>query len=173
MLGRHEVDVVAAVVLQAEHHAGELVRGELVGPSGRLRGLPVLAEHAAEVAEAEEDRPAAAVAAQHVLLPEVGKRGGDHRVAPGVAHPSLVGEPVHATVAGARSTVPQLGECRVDLVLKPSLAPGPQVDGLGVCVGGRAVHLAILLGVPGPLRWAFAGAGTFFVILVDPETQRG
>ena len=77
-----------------------------------LRDVPVLAEHAAQIAQAEENRPRAVPAAQTILLAEVGEGAGDDSVAPGVADQSLVLEPVDVAVARAGTAVGQFGERR-------------------------------------------------------------
>ena len=61
----------------------------------------VLAEDAAQVAAAEEDRARAARAAQAVLLAEVREVRGDDGVAAHPAQPGLIVEPVHPAQARA------------------------------------------------------------------------
>jgi len=56
MLGRDEVDVVTTLALKVEHKLGDLLRWALRA-DGLLADVPVLAEDAAQVAQAEEDRP--------------------------------------------------------------------------------------------------------------------
>src|SRR6185369_7210526 len=72
VLGRDEVDVVAPALLEADHHRRDLT-GVALAAFELLRYVPVLAERAAEVAEAEEDGPGAAPAPQAVLLAEMRK----------------------------------------------------------------------------------------------------
>ena len=55
MLGRDEINVVAAGLLQIEHHLRQLGRGHL-GTFTELAGLEILAEHAAQIAPAKKDR---------------------------------------------------------------------------------------------------------------------
>jgi hypothetical protein len=53
--GRHQVDVLAASVLQREHHRRQLPRGHRLAV--HLQGdLEILAEHAAQVAAGGESR---------------------------------------------------------------------------------------------------------------------
>jgi hypothetical protein len=54
----------------------------------------VLAEDAAQIAAAEEDRARAAHAAQAVLLTEMSEVRRDNRVAPHPAQPRLIAEPI-------------------------------------------------------------------------------
>src|SRR5918992_1987482 len=78
MLGRDPVDVVTAVLLELEHHAGQALAGDLLALD-LPADVEVLAEDAAQVAAAEEDRARAAPAAQAVLLAEVREVGRHHR----------------------------------------------------------------------------------------------
>jgi hypothetical protein len=64
----------------------------------------VLAEHAAEVAAAEEDRAGAAPAAQAVLLPKGREVRRDDRQPPHAAESGLIAEPVDLAQARADAT---------------------------------------------------------------------
>src|SRR5215218_6758660 len=64
----------------------------------------VLAEHTAQVAAGEEDRPRAVPAPQAVLLPEMGKVGRDHGLAADGAQPIVVGQTVHLAQPRANRT---------------------------------------------------------------------
>src|SRR5215218_7137836 len=72
----------------------------------------VLAEHTAQVAAGEEDRPRAVPAPQAVLLPEMRKGGGDHGLAADGAQPLVVGQTVHLAQPRADPTalLPKQGE---------------------------------------------------------------
>ena len=86
MLGCHQVNVVAAAVLQLQHHRGQLPRGHRL--TVRLPGdAGVLAEHAPQVAAGEEDRARTVPAAQAVLLTEMRemRSGRDHGISPAIA----------------------------------------------------------------------------------------
>jgi hypothetical protein len=102
VFGRDEVDVVAAQPLQVQHEGGNDVGRR--GPGARPRPEPladieVLAEDAAQVAVAEEDRARAVPAAQARLFSEVREGAGDHRVAAGLAGGPPVPEPVDVAIA--------------------------------------------------------------------------
>ena len=106
--GGDEIDVVAALVLQGEHHVGDFARLHL--PSDALlRDVPVLAKHAAQVAPGEEDGARAAPAAQRVLLAVVGAVARHHRPLSGPAHRALAGrQAIHVAVAGAQVAIRQV-----------------------------------------------------------------
>ncbi|HEY3189476.1 MAG TPA: hypothetical protein VGJ70_18460, partial [Solirubrobacteraceae bacterium] len=100
VLGCHPVDVVAADLLQLQHHRREPSGVGLV--SLHLPGhVEVLAEDAAQVAAAEEDRSRAAPAAQAVLFAEVREVRRDRRPAADFAEPALVGQSVDRALARA------------------------------------------------------------------------
>ena len=61
----------------------------------------VLAEDAAKVAAAEEDRPGAPLATQAVLLPEVREVRRDDGQPPDAAQPRLIAEPIDLAQARA------------------------------------------------------------------------
>ena len=109
VLGRDEVDVVAAAGLQVEHHSRQLVGLDGV-PLALPTGLVVLAEDAAQVAPAEEDGSGAAPAAQAVFFAEVREVAGYDSVAAGLADREPVGQAVDVAVARAERTIGQLGE---------------------------------------------------------------
>jgi hypothetical protein len=67
----------------------------------QLADLVVLAEDAAQITAGEEDRAAAAPAAQAVFLAAVGKEAGDDGVAANPADGPLVLQPVNATITRA------------------------------------------------------------------------
>jgi len=99
MLGRDEVDVVAAAVLQAEHHRGQPPRGHRL--AAYLPGdVEVLAEHAPQVAAGEEDRARAVVSAQAILLAEMREMRGDHGLPADRAQAALIGEPSTLHIRG-------------------------------------------------------------------------
>ena len=129
MLGRDEVDVVAALALKIEHQSGELLRWAL-GADGLLADVPVLAEDAAQVAQAEEDRPRAIPAAQAVLLAEVGEGAGDPSIPASVTDPRLVLHAVDMAVPGACAAVLQLAQPGGDALGQSTRAVQGQVGGL-------------------------------------------
>src|SRR5512135_228422 len=97
VLGRDEVDVVAATPLERQHQRSDPL-GWALGADGPLADVPVLAEDATQVAEAEEDRPRAVAAPQAILLAEVGAGAGDARVTAGVTDAGLVRHAVDMTI---------------------------------------------------------------------------
>jgi len=118
VLGGDEVHVVAAAPLEPDHQLGDLV-GVALASIALLRDVPVLAEHAAQVAEAEEDGSGASPAPQAVFLAEVGERAGDDGVPARVAGARLAGEAVAAAVARAGAAVAQLLESGGDTGAQP------------------------------------------------------
>ena len=66
-----QVDVVASLGLERQHHRGEFLRLHLASEP-LLADLPVLAEDAAQAAPGEEDGPRARPTPQRVLLAVVG-----------------------------------------------------------------------------------------------------
>ena len=84
MLWRHEVDIVAPLLLQFEHHPCESLRLRFHAVAV-LADLEVLAEHALQIAHREKDRAAAVPAAQAILLTEMRKVARHPGVPPGFA----------------------------------------------------------------------------------------
>ena len=112
--GRHEVDVVAALFLQCEHDVGDRRWFDLASLT-LLREIPVLAVDAAQVAPAEEDRPGAAPAAQHIFLAVVWPPARDDRALAGAADRALDARPpVHMAVPGTQIAVLEVTPCRLD-----------------------------------------------------------
>ena len=131
MGGRHEVDVLAAHLLHAQHDLGELVGRDLI-PGVRLRDVRVLAVHAAQVAASEEDRAAAAAAHKGALLAPVRTEGGDAGSSPGAAEGARLARPVGAALVRAHDAADEPGERLVGAAAQ--LAGGVQV---GVAHGHR------------------------------------
>src|SRR5271157_1269640 len=129
MFGRHEVDVVTALTLKIEHKLGDLLRGALRA-DGLLADVPVLAEDAAQVAQAEEDRPRSIPAAQAILLAEVGEGAGDPCITAGMADPRLVLHAVDVAIPGACAAVLQLAQTGGDALGQSTRAMQGQVGGL-------------------------------------------
>src|SRR6266850_3793484 len=78
VLGRHEVDVVAAGVLQIEHDLCELA-GTYLGAFAELARLKILTEDTAQIAPAEKNRARPVPAAQTIFFAEMWKRAGHPR----------------------------------------------------------------------------------------------
>src|ERR1019366_2662887 len=127
----HQVDVVAALFLQAQHHPGQFFRfrGAAFSPPA---DLVILAEDAAQVAPAEEDRPRTTVAAQAALFAEVGKIAADDRVTSGSADFRLVLDAVHVAVAWAQDAVGQLLQAKLDATRQFPTLPQLEIYGLEV-----------------------------------------
>src|SRR6185437_9600445 len=70
MFGRHEVDVVATLVLKLQYHLRQPLRSNPL-PTHLPGDVVVLAEHAAQVAAGEKDRARAIPPPKAVLLPEM------------------------------------------------------------------------------------------------------
>ena len=133
VLRSHEVDVVAAALLEVDHQRRDLAAVAL--PALELLGdVPVLAERAAQVAQAEEDGPGAAPAAQAVLLAEMGEGARHDREAARVAGARFVLQAVARAVPRAGVAVGQLGQRRLDPRRHPALAEDAKAGGLEVAV---------------------------------------
>ncbi len=101
MAGRHKVDIVAALPLQAEHHAGQLFRLHLL-PHANLADLIVLAVLAGQVAPGEKDGARSAPSHQGRLLAKVRSIARDDGPLAGVATRALRAQTaIHAALAGA------------------------------------------------------------------------
>ncbi len=107
MLGGHEVDVVTPALLKLQHQLSDFLGG--AGAAGILLGqIPVLAEHALQIAVAEEDGARSSPPAQAVLLTVVRERRGDDGAPARVADAPFVGEAIDVTITGTRTTVTKL-----------------------------------------------------------------
>ncbi len=100
---------MAALGLEGQREVRDLPR-RANGADGLLADIPVLAEDAPQIAQAEEDRTRAAPAPETVLLAEMRKGAGNPSIAPGVAHTGQVGHSIHATVARTRAAILQLAQ---------------------------------------------------------------
>src|SRR4029434_1935338 len=69
--------------------------------------LEILAEHAAQIAPAEKDRPRPVPAAQAILLAKMRERARHSRLPPALAHADLVVEPVNLAIPRANAARPQ------------------------------------------------------------------
>ncbi len=98
-----------AATLQVEHHRRDPLRRR-DGAASLLADIPVLTELASQIAEREEDRGAAAPAAQAVLLAEVLEIAADDGVPSRLADAEGVGEAVDVAVARADLAGAQLLE---------------------------------------------------------------
>ena len=98
---RHQVDVVTAHRLQAEHHIGNARR--VVRLTGHLLAdVVVLAEDTAQVAVGKEDRAGPAPTAQRVFLAHMRPEGCHPRPAGGLAGSQPPAGPVGAAFPGAQ-----------------------------------------------------------------------
>ena len=98
--GRHEIDVVAALRLQGEHHGGELIERNLVA-APVVRDVVVLAENTGEVAVGEEDGARSAAPHERPLLSEVRVKRRDDGQRAAAAFPAFPGHAVHAAAMRA------------------------------------------------------------------------
>ncbi len=111
MAGRHKVDIVAALLLQAEHHAGQLFGLHLL-PHANLADLVILAVLAGQVAPGEKDGARSTPAHQGGLLAKVRTIAGDNGPLAGVAAGALCAQAaIHAALAGAQIAGFQAGVC--------------------------------------------------------------
>src|SRR6266446_8846643 len=102
VLGRHEVDVVAAGVLQIEHDFCELA-GTYLGAFAELARLEILTKDTAQIAPAEKNRARSVPAAQTVFFAKMRKRAGYTRQPATLANADLIVEPVNLTIARANA----------------------------------------------------------------------
>ena len=104
VLGGDEIDVVATDLLKIEHDAGEFW-GVHFGAFAELAGLEILAENAAEIAPAKENRARAVPTAQTIFLRRnAEKRAGDTCQSSAFANSDLVIETVDLAVTRANPT---------------------------------------------------------------------
>src|SRR5437867_7857892 len=103
VLGRDEVDVVAAGVLQIEHDLCELTGTDL-GAFAELARLEILTKDTAQIAPAEKNRARSVPAAQTVFFAKMRKRAGYTRQPATLANADLIVKPVNLTIAGANTT---------------------------------------------------------------------
>src|SRR6267143_6795000 len=89
VLGRHEVDVVAAGVLQIEDDLCELA-GAYLGAFAELARLKILTKDTAQIAPAEKDRARSVPAAQTIFLAKMRKRAGYTRQPAALETPILL-----------------------------------------------------------------------------------
>src|SRR5574337_406668 len=99
MLWRHEVDVVAPLRLQRQHHPREFVGPDL-SPCALLAEIEVLAEDAAEVAPGEEYRAASVPPPKTTLLAKMGKITPHSCISAGSADLGLVRQTIDLAVPG-------------------------------------------------------------------------
>ena len=85
-----KVDVMATLILQAEHDIGQFLRGYFVAHA-LLADFPILAEHTAQVAPAKEDGTGTVAAAQRVFFTLVGA---------GAVHPGPLSGATYRTLRG-------------------------------------------------------------------------
>ena len=98
MLGRDEIDVVATGSLQVEHHARKLCRRYLHALTTLAR-LEILAEHAPQIAPAEEDCARSVPTPQAILLAEMRECARHPGKPAAFAYADLVVEPIDLAIA--------------------------------------------------------------------------
>jgi len=107
MGGADEVDIMATLGLEMEHHEGHFFRFYLPALA-QLADLVVLTKLASQVAPGEEDGPRAMIPHQGRLLAEMGVVTGNHGPLPGAASgPFGAQKPIGATFPRANSTLLQ------------------------------------------------------------------
>ena len=159
VLGGNEIDVVAPLRLEIEHHSSELL-GPHLTPRLLLADVVALAKNAAKVALGKENGPAAAPAPEAVLLPVVGKVARHAGVAPGSAHPQLS---LQAIVPAFPGTHPAFPETRKGLfhaplqlarLQKPEREPGGRMFGMDIAEGRtmELIRVGLIFAV-----WAILG----------------
>ncbi|OPZ45388.1 MAG: hypothetical protein BWY94_01373 [Actinobacteria bacterium ADurb.BinA094] len=131
---RHEVEVVAAHPLQVEEDRGQPIGPDLA-PGRPVRDVLVLAEAAAQVAAAEEDRARAGPAAQHGLFAVMWPVARHARTGADAADAARAARAVDA--AAARAELAGGEQCGGALRAPLELAAPAQGD-----VGGRVCRVA-------------------------------
>jgi len=127
-----EIDVVAASGLQIQHHGRQFLGGRFA-PCPLLADVPVLAELAAQIAAAEENRARAAPAAQHVFF-AVDRSCGGTLADP--AYRTLNGsETINAAIARAEVAVLQMPAGNTDALLQLTAFKQSQISGLKAVMG--------------------------------------
>jgi len=106
--GGDEVDVMAAQVLERDHHAGEVPAGDFL-TAAHLRNVTVLAEDAFQIAVGEKDSAGPVSTDQGRLLSEVGTEGGDNGLQTASALTVFCLSAVHTAIAGAKTAFPGKG----------------------------------------------------------------
>src|SRR5690554_1619392 len=110
-MGRcHQIDVVASLFLQMEHHPSQLFIGYLPAPPS-MGDSPVLAKDTAEVAVREKDGPRTASAHQRRLLAEMGVITGNHPLGRPTANSLFTLQAVYPTPMGTEDTILQQSVC--------------------------------------------------------------
>src|SRR5262249_27987606 len=121
---------------------------------GLLADVPVLAEDAAEIAQAEEDRARAAPATEAVLLAEVWKGAGNPGVAPRVPEAAQAGHWIAGPVARTAAAILQFPQAGGDSLAQLTGAIERQVcrlervqqeAGIDSLHGSNTDHAATLL----------------------------
>lgn len=107
VLGCDEVDVVAPLGLEPQHHGGDLSRrrSALGCRLDILTDVEVLAEDTAQIAVREEDRTRAIPSSQTVFLAKMREAARDHGVAARLARRPAILETVHAAITRAGTTI--------------------------------------------------------------------
>lgn len=98
--GCDDVDVVATLALECEHHIGEVVDGADAAVAA-VTDVIVDAEDAAEAAVTEEDGAGAATADERRFFAEVRAEGGDDEISGGAAEAGVAFEAVDAAFTRA------------------------------------------------------------------------
>lgn len=108
MFGSDEIDVVAANLLELQHHLGKGFR-VYFHPSTGLADVVILAEDTSQIAHGKENSSAAADASETVFFSEVGEVAANQGISPGFADGSLVRQPIDGTITRADPAVSQTG----------------------------------------------------------------
>jgi len=115
--GRDEVDVMAALALQREHHVGESRRGDLPAHV-LLADIVVLAEDAGQIAAGKEDGARAVATNEGRLFAEVRGKAGHSGPSPGTAEAAFIPQAVHAAAPGADLAGRQAGHSSMGAILQ-------------------------------------------------------
>src|SRR5215472_6270866 len=145
VFGGDKVDVVAAALLEVQHHQGQLAR-RCEFAFHLPTSLKVLAEDAAQITAGEEDGAGAAPAAQAVFFTKMGKVAANGRVPAYPADGELIGQPVNVAVAGTERAVGKLAQRALHPAGQLARLPQRKICRLGYprLIGGRHYSLEIL-----------------------------
>jgi hypothetical protein len=102
--GSDEIDVMAADLLEADHHIRHIFILNLFSPS-LMRDWPVLAEDTAEIAVGKEDRPRPIISHQRHLFTKMGMEAENHRSEWSPAEAFFTFFPIHPTPPGTELTM--------------------------------------------------------------------
>jgi hypothetical protein len=136
MGGSYEIDVMAAVLLQAEHHAGNFF-GAAFAPPGLPTQLEILAEDTVQVTRSEEDGSGSIPATKAIFFSLVREKAIHSGHSPGCANPN--GSFQAVDVASTRTQITILQNCQAlaNSLLQLTRAPALKIRGFVLASNSR------------------------------------